>query len=299
MASPVSREHGAGMKRDSDRRRLAYLGPAGTHSEQACISYDPDSGRVPYSSIEAAASAVGSGEADEVVLPIENSLGGSVPPTLDLLVQEEGLFIVREVVIPITHCLVVAEGTRTKEIKTIYSHPQALVQCRSYLMKAFSGTQQVASESTAAAVKDMLEKGSQAAAIATERAGHLYGAKLLAKGIEDNSNNVTRFVVLALSDHSPTGDDKTSICFAYDKDVAGTLYSTLGEFAHRGINLAKIESRPTREALGRYIFLVDLDGHRLDQPVAEALAQVRAQTSMFRLFGSYPKHRMRGLSRSG
>ena len=282
------------MTRDTARRRLAYLGPAGTHSEQACISYDPDSDTVPYSSIEAAAAAVRSREADEVVLPVENSLGGSVPSTLDLLIQESGLFIRREVVIPITHCLVVAEGTCTEGIGTIYSHPQALVQCRSYLMKTFPGAQQVASESTASAVKDMLEKGGQAAAIATERACHLYGARLFAKGIEDNPNNVTRFVVLASEDHPRTGDDKTSICFAFDMDVAGTLYSTLGEFARREINLAKIESRPTREELGRYIFLVDLDGHRLDEPVAQALARVKAQTSMFRLFGSYPKHRMEG-----
>ena len=282
------------MKRTSSRRRLAYLGPAGTHSEQACIIYDPDSGRAPYPSIEAAAAAVRSGEADEVVLPIENSLGGSVPSTLDLLVHEGRLFIIREVVIPVTHCLVVAEGTRTEDVQTIYSHPQALVQCRSYIRERFPGAQQVASDSTAAAVKDMLEKGGVAAAISTERACRLYGAELLAKGIEDNHNNVTRFVVLALADHPPTGDDKTSICFAFDKDRAGTLYSALGEFAHREINLAKIESRPTREALGRYIFLIDLDGHRLDQPVAEALSQIKAQTSMFRLFGSYPKHSMEG-----
>ncbi len=282
------------MSTDTSLRRLAYLGPPGTHSEQACISYDPDSDRAPYPSIEDAAAAVRSGEADEVVLPIENSLGGAVTSTLDLLVRERGLFISREVVIPITHCLLVAEGSRTEEIETIYSHPQALVQCRSYLMTTFPGTQQVASESTASAVREMLREGGRAAAVATERACRIYGAELLARGIEDNPNNVTRFVVLARTDHPPTGDDKTSICFAYDKDVAGTLYTTLGEFAHRQINLAKIESRPTREELGRYIFLVDLDGHRLDQPVAEALAQVMAQTSMFRLFGSYPKHRMEG-----
>ena len=283
-----------GKRPGTAQRRLAYLGPAGTYSEQACITYDPDADTAPYASIEDAAAAVGAGEADEVVLPVENSLGGSVPSTLDLLIREAGLFIRREVVIPITHCLVVAEGTCTGEIGTVYSHPQALVQCRTYLMKTFPGTQQVASESTASAVKEMLQKGGKAAAVANERACHLYGARLLARGIEDNPNNVTRFVVLAPTDHSPTGDDKTSICFAYDKDVAGTLHSTLGEFAHRGINLAKIESRPTREELGRYIFLVDLDGHRLDQPVADALARVRGQTSMFRLFGSYPKHRMEG-----
>ena len=283
-----------GRRSGTARLRIAYLGPPGTHSEQACVTYDPSSDTAPYASIEDAAAAVGAGEADEVVLPVENSLGGAVPSTLDLLVREARLFIRREVVIPITHCLVVAEDTRVEEVGTIYSHPQALVQCRSYLMRNFPSTQQVASESTASAVKEMLLTDGKAAAVATERACHLYGAKLLAKGIEDNPNNVTRFVVLARADHSPTGDDKTSICFAYDKDVAGTLHSTLGEFANRGINLAKIESRPTREALGRYIFLVDLDGHRLDQPVADALARVRGQTSMFRLFGSYPKHRMGG-----
>ncbi len=294
MATPIRPEPSDGIGRDTARRRLAYLGPAGTHSEQACISYDPGSDTVPYSSIEAAAAAVNSEEADEVVLPVENSLGGSVTSTLDLLIREKALFIRREIVIPIRHCLVAAEGTLAKEIRTIYSHPQALVQCRSYLMKTFPGTQQVASESTAAAVKEMLEEGGQAAAIATERACCLYGARLLAKGIEDNPNNMTRFVVLARADHARTGDDKTSICFAFDKDVAGTLYMALGEFARREINLAKIESRPTKEILGRYIFLIDLDGHRLDAPVAEALAQIRDQTSMFRLFGSYPKHRIAG-----
>lgn len=292
MRSSIQPGVAEGKSGDAARRRLAYLGPAGTHSEQACIKYDSQAYLIPYPSIETAASTVDSNDADEVLLPIENSLGGPVTSTLDLLIHESRLSITREIVMPITHCLVAAEGTGRGDIKTVYSHPQALVQCRSYLMKNFQNAQQVASESTSSAVQDMLESGRDAAAIATERANTLYGTELLDRGIEDNPNNMTRFVVLAGDDHPKTGDDKTSICFSFDNDTPGALYTVLGEFAHRGINLAKIESRPTRESLGRYIFLVDLEGHRLDVAVEEALAHIRSQTSFFRLFGSYPRHPM-------
>jgi prephenate dehydratase len=271
-------------------RRLAFLGPAGTHTEQACIAYDRQATLMPYAAIPLVAVAVDSGEADEGVVPIENSVGGSVSATLDLLIHQSSPLIRHELVLAIKHFLVARRGTAEPDIKAIYSHPQALEQCRAYLSGHFPDATEVASMSTAAAVEEMLLRDGQAAAIATERAAALYDAEIVAAGIEDYQNNMTRFVVLAPSDHPRTGDDKTSICFSFDEDAAGILHSVLGEFAARDINLEKIESRPTREALGRYMFLVDLEGHREDALVRQALDRVREQVSTLRVFGSYPRH---------
>ena len=248
--------------------------------------------RVPYPSIPEVGSAVESGSVDEGVVPIENSVGGSVSVTLDLLVHGSGLSIRNELVSPITHSLLVREGTKLADIRVIYSHPQALEQCRVYVAGKLPNAEPVASLSTSAAVEEMLTADLPSAAIATERAGELYGAHVLERGIEDFPNNMTRFVVLAETDHPRTGDDKTSICFSFDDDAPGILYSVLGEFATRGINLAKIESRPTREALGSYIFLVDLEGHRDDEVVGAALGEVERQTSTLKVFGSYPRYVM-------
>ena len=272
-------------------RRLAFLGPAGTYTEQACIAYDRGATLLPYATIPLVSAAVGSGEADEGVVPIENSVGGSVSATLDLLIHESSPRIRRELALPIRHFLVTRPGTVREEIKAIYSHPQALDQCRSYIGEHFPGAQEVASMSTAAAVTEMLAREGGAAAIATERAAALYDAEVLAGGIEDYPNNMTRFVVLAPEDHPRTGDDKTSICLSFDEDSPGILHSVLGEFSQRTINLTKIESRPTREALGRYIFLVDVEGHREDAILGQALDRVKEQVSMLKVFGSYPRHR--------
>ena len=273
-------------------KRLGYLGPAGTNTELACLVYDSAATRVPYPSIPEVGGAVESGSVDEGVVPIENSVGGSVSITLDLLIHGSGLAIRNELVSPITHSLLVREGTRLSDIRVIYSHPQALEQCRVYVAGNLPKAEPVASLSTSAAVEEMLIADVPSAAIATERAGELYGAQILQRGIEDFSNNMTRFVVLAATDHPLTDDDKTSICFSFDDDAPGILYSVIGEFATRGINLAKIESRPTREALGRYIFLVDLEGHRDDDVVGAALREIERQTSTLKVFGSYPRYVM-------
>ncbi len=270
-------------------KRLAYLGPAGTHTEQACLNYDAEANRLPFESIPAAAAAVDSGQADEGVVPIENSIEGAVTFTLDLLIHESSLFIRRELVLPITHHLVAKSGTRIEDIRVVYSHPQALAQCRLYLSGNLPNAKAVASMSTAAAVREMLRGVPEAGAIAAKRAVELYGGEILAHGIEDNPNNMTRFVVLAPNDHPPTGDDKTSVCFSFDEDAPGILYTVLGEFAKRAINLAKIESRPTKQSLGRYVFLVDMEGHREDAIVQEALKRVESHVSTFRIFGSYPR----------
>ena len=269
--------------------RIAFLGPVGTFSEQAALVYAPDGELVPFASIPAAARAVGSGTTAEAVVPIENSLEGSVTYTLDILIQEDGLFINSELVIPIVHCLLARPGTRTEDIQTVYSHPQALGQCRGFLERSLPEAELIASLSTVAAVEDLKASPTPAAAISPLRAAELHGMKILAAGIQDNSSNVTRFVILAPADHARTGSDKTSLCFSFKQDAPGILYEVMGEFARRNINLAKVESRPTKQSLGEYIFLVDCEGHREDPLVRDAIDNVRRHTSMLKIFGSYPR----------
>ena len=272
-------------------KRLAFLGPAGTYTEEATIRYDSSATRLPFPSNTAVAEAVQNGAADEGVVPIENSLEGSVNDTLDLLIHDSKLSIWQEVVIPIEHYLVTKPKTPVSDVKVIYSHPQALGQCRKYLQKTFPSVQLVASLSTVAAVGDMLASKLPAAAITPRRATELYQVEVLAKGIHDNPNNVTRFVVLAHQDHPPTGGDRTSICFWFSSDTPGQLYKAMGTFALRNINLAKIESRPAKDVLGSYVFLVDLEGHRTDPKVREALDELREHVSLLKIFGSYPKYK--------
>jgi prephenate dehydratase len=270
-------------------RRLAYLGPPGTFSEQAALLHDPQAQLLPFSSVAAVAAAVDSGMADEGVAAIENSLEGSVNETLDILIHESGLSICRELVLPIEHCLLAAPGTSSPDVRIIYSHPQALGQCRRFLARCFPEAQVEAALSTTAAVEQMLSQEG-AAAIATRRAAEIYGAEVLARGIQDNPSNKTRFVVMTPHDCPPTGRDKTSIAFTVAHDRPDTLVNVLHEFSDRQINLTKIESRPSKEELGVYIFLVDMDGHRADPEVAEALERVREQAFFFKVFGSYPRY---------
>ena len=271
-------------------RRIAYLGPAGSYTEEAALNYDPGAEHLPFTSVPSVVAAVGSGDADEGVVPIENSLEGPVTATVDLLIHGSDLKIRHERVLEIEHCLLTRPGTRPDQIGVIYSHPQALAQCRSFLAVSFADAQLVASLSTSAAVEQMQGSHTVAAAIANERCATLYGAEVLERGVQDDPNNQTRFVVLGPTDHPPTGTDKTSICFDFAADAPGILYTVLGELASRNINLTKIESRPTRTSLGRYIFLVDVEGHREDDLVGEALARVESQVSLFKVLGSYPMY---------
>ncbi len=270
-------------------RAIAYLGPAGTYTEEAARRYDADADLIPLASIAAVGSAVADGKADEGVAPIENSLEGAVNDTLDLLIQESRLRIRRELTLPVEHCLLVAPGTDLDGIEVVISHPQALGQCRDYIERRFPRAQAVAALSTAAAVEQMKASPIPAAAIAMRRAAEIYGVTITEEGIQDRPNNETRFVVLAREDHPPTGRDKTSLCFSFDQDIPGQLYAVLKLFADRNINLAKIESRPTKDGLGRYIFLIDLEGHKLDAGVREALSALQARVSLCKVFGSYPR----------
>lgn len=269
-------------------KRLAFLGPAGTFSEQAALLCDPRAQLLPFATVAAVAAAVGSGMADEGVMAIENSLEGSVTDTLDVLIYESALQIRQEMVLPIEHCLLAKTGTTADQVQTIYSHPQALGQCRRFLERCFPKARLEASLSTTAAVEQMLQQ-EKTAAVATMRAAELYDVQVLARGIQDNQNNETRFVLIAASDSAATGRDKTSLAFSVAQDRPGSLFDALKEFSERRINLTKIESRPTKQELGKYVFLVDLEGHRTDPKVAEALERVQALAYFFKVLGSYPR----------
>ncbi len=268
---------------------LAYLGPPGTFGEEAARRHaSRDATLLPCPSHAAVARAVESGDAHAGVMAIENSLNGSVAETLDILIHETTLKIQGELLVHVEHNLVVAPGTALEEIERIYSHPQALGQCRAFLEGHCPQAQQTAALSTAEAVElAVAQRG--AAAIATERAARLYGAEVLAPGIQDQRNNATRFVVIGAGELPPSGRDRTSIAFEFAGDRAGLLTAALAEFSDRGINCTKMESRPTRATFGEYIFLIDFEGHASDPLCAAALDGLRAMTSMLKVFGSYPQ----------
>jgi prephenate dehydratase len=270
--------------------RTGYLGPAGTNSEVAALRAGPDDTLVPFTTITAVVRAVEAGDLDRGVVPIENSLQGTITDTVDNLIEREGIAICGEVVLAIEHCLMARPGLDRGAITVIYSHPQSLGQCRRYLEAHFPNVRTEASLSNAEAVETAM-RTEHAAAIGPSRAADIYGAHILERGIEDSRVNKTRFVVIAREGASPTGDDKTSIAFAVAHDRPGTLVSVLHEFSDRSINMTKIESRPSGEELGVYVFLIDIEGHRDDPLVAQALAAVKEQASFFRIFGSFPAWR--------
>lgn len=273
-------------------RRIGYLGPPGTFTEEAALLYDSQADLVEYPSISQVALAVVSRQVGEGVVPIENSIGGSVPETLDVLIHQPRLSIQNEVSLPIHLYLLVKPGTERDSIHTIISHPQPLAQTQRFLDRYFPHAQRVAAPSTAAAVQQMMQDSHGVAAIGTRRAARLSHARVLARRIQDYPANVTRFVVLAKGDHPATGDDRTSLCFSFAEDKPGQLAAVLQELASRGINLIKIESRPVKRTPGRYYFLLDLEGHRQEAHIAEALGRVKSATILFKIFGSYPRHRL-------
>ena len=271
-------------------RRLAYLGPPGTYSEEAAMLYDSDAELVAATTLPGVVQSVHNGDADEAIVPVENSLEGAVTFTADLLIQEMTLKIKSELVLPIHHCLLAKPGANTEDVEVVYSHPQSLGQCRGFLQRRFPDASLMPSLSNSSAVSDMLRSERRALAIAGKRAAGFFDVRIVEEEIEDNHSNATRFIVLADKDGVPTGEDKTSICFNFDVDRPGSLVSVLQEFSNRGINLNKIESRPTRRSLGRYFFLADVEGHREDDEVRSALDAVGEQVSMLKVMGSYPRY---------
>ena len=248
---------------------------------------------LPLATIYECVMAVAEGRADRALVPIENSLEGSVNATLDALVFEtEEVKIVGEVVHPIQHTLLARDELPLDQIERVISHPQASAQCARFLRTKLAGAEVVSASSTADAVRIVAEAGEPWAALGTHLSAELYGCRILADRVEDTSENETRFVWLERdAGRLPTADGrrfKTSIVFFGLPDSPGALVGVLQEFAERGVNLSKIESRPRKEGLGRYVFFADLEGHEQDAAIVEALAAVRAVVETLRVLGCYP-----------
>lgn len=270
---------------------ISYLGPPGTFSEEAAMVYGgPEAQYLPLTSMPAVVTAIETGVATAGVLPMENVLEGSVTTTLDLLIHETNLRLCGETVIAIRLYLVAREGLSLPQLKVLYAHPQSLGQCRRFVERCLPGVETMASLSNSAAPAEALADEKPAAAISTFRAAKLTGASILAHDIQERSGNVTRFIALSREDSPPTGDDKTSFCFGFHEDRAGTLVGALEELASEGINMTKLESRPSKEVLGQYIFWVEINGHRDDDRVARVLERINAKTSLFKICGSYPRY---------
>jgi prephenate dehydratase len=272
--------------------RVGFLGPSGTFAEEALRSSAPAGveEEVPYPSVWDTVMAVQERSVDQGVVPIENSLEGSVTTTLDALAGEaSGVRIVAEVVRPISHCLVARDGVALDDVTRVLSHPQALAQCARFLHARLPRAGTEVSGSTAEAVRTAVAAQEPLAALGTRLAAELYGGVVLAEGVEDRPDNLTRFVWLApegTPPHEPP--DKTSVVFwGFNDESPGALVAVLRELADRGVNLTKIESRPRRVQLGHYMFFADLDGAADDAAVGQALAGLARRVETLRVLGSY------------
>jgi prephenate dehydratase len=271
--------------------RFAYLGPEGTFAEAALLSAvaSSEGARYPQPSVPAALAAVRSGDADAALVPLENSVEGSVPATMDGLADGAPLVITREVFLEVGFVLAVRPGASLSDVRSVASHPHALAQTAGRLAELFPDVVPLPTSSTAGAA-EAVAAGDFDAAVCAPIAAQRYGLTALVEDLADRPGAVTRFVLVAPPGEPapPTGNDKTSLV-AVVGDRTGALLELLSEFAVRGISLTRIESRPTRERLGVYSFSLDCEGHIADRRVGEALAALHRVCDDVRFLGSYPR----------
>jgi prephenate dehydratase len=275
--------------------RIAFLGPAGTFTEDALGETAPGGVEIEplrTATVHDAILAVERGEAERALVPFENSIEGSVRSTLDTLAFDtERVTIVGEYDFRVHAHLIARAGTELEDVAAILSHPQPLAQCAGFLREHLPGVERRSVSSTAEAVRMVGESVRPWAAIGARAAAERYGCAVLREGIEDEADNVTRFVWIAPAGTEPVGEGpwRTSLVFSeLGADHPGALVDALQEFAGRGVNLSRIESRPLRQGLGRYMFFCDLEGALDERPVAEALEALRAKAESVRILGSYP-----------
>ena len=272
-------------------KKVTHLGPAGTYTEMAARAFGGDAELIPLPSVAEVIDTVIRNDADMAVCAFENSIAGTVSiETIDLLLNPNfPLNIYGEVVLDISHMLITRDPLDLDTINTVFSHPSALAQCRQSLQSLVPQANQIELLSTTAAVEAAMADGASAA-IAGDLAAREFGAYILARDIGDEKHNATRFLVLSKDKTTSTGDDKTTLVFnTIDAESAGSLVNVLEIFAKRGINLTRIESRPTRRQLGTYVFSVDVQGHQSDENVAQALEEMEIKTSWVNVLGSYAR----------
>ena len=269
-----------------DLHRVGYLGPEGSFSHQAVTAL-ADIDAIAYPSLEDLLAAVADGSLDRALVPIENALEGTVSATIDGLVFDYELIILQEVVLPIHMHLLARPGVAFEDITSVRSYVHALAQVRGFLHER--GLETVQTASTSQAASDVAESNEPWAAVGSSLAGELFGLNVVAANIEDYPDNATRFVLVGRDVvAAPTGHDRSTIVCFQDADRPGSLYAILGRFAARDINLTKLESRPTKQGLGDYCFVIEFEGHVADNVVADCLADLQAHLARVKFLGSYP-----------
>lgn len=276
-------------------KQVAYLGPEGTFSHEAAVVWGSIMGVelfLPAENLLQVVQSVLEGRCEAAVLPLENSIEGSVNLTQDLLMEEPSLQIIGEVILEVRHCLASKERD-LGNIAEVWSHPHALAQCRKFLAKYLPKARLCPTTSTAGAFI-LATSRMRTAALGSSFAAKLYGLPILYQGIEDYPGNKTRFIIVGRERILGEGPYKTSLVLALPENRPGGLYSILRDFAEAGINLTRIESRPTKKELGEYLFFLDCEGHAEQEPLARVLASLRPRTSLLRVLGSYPSYREGG-----
>jgi prephenate dehydratase len=274
--------------------RIAYLGPRGTFSEDALRAAvgDEQVEAAPAATVYDAIVAVGEGRADRALVPFENSIEGAVTATLDTLAFDaSGVTLVGEYDLPIRHCLIAREQIPLERIEVVVSHPQPSAQCARFIRESLPQAEVRAALSTADAVRTVAESDEPWAALGAESAAQLYGAAVLRHGVEDEADNITRFVWVAPEGTSPSGSGpwRTSLVFSeLGEDHPGALVDALREFSDRDVNLTRIESRPLRRGLGRYQFFLDIEGAAGEGRLGEAVEALRSKAETVRILGSWP-----------
>lgn len=274
--------------------RYTFLGPVGTFTEAALRQViGPDDQAIAMTDVTSALAAVRSGEADRAVVPIENSVEGGVSATLDALSSGQPLVLVGETLVPVQFVLAVRPGTRLEDITRIATHPHAWAQCRIWASENLPGVVHVPATSTAAGAALLAQEGDPGyeAAIVAPLTAADYELQTLEHNIGDNKNAVTRFVIVARPGPilPRTGNDKTTLMVQLPDNESGALLTMLDQFAVRGVNLSRIESRPTGDELGRYAFSIDAEGHIDDERLAAALVGLHRVCPLVRFLGSYPR----------
>lgn len=271
--------------------RVAVLGPRGTYSDLAAREFfkREKPGIEYFPLVSDVALAVEQGKADAGIIPVESLREGSVGEALDALAWHD-VKVEAEMIFPISHSLLGVKGAKLSDITQVLSHPQAISQCREFLKSHLPRAELIEMSSTAKAAEQVGKmRLKHMAAIGPKVLAKLYGLKVLKENIQTGEENITRFLCISKRTSKRTGKDKTSVVFYTAQDRPGILYEILGEFAARKINLTKIESRPSKRALGDYLFFIDFEGHIKDKVVKEALRGVKKKTAMLKVLGSYPR----------